>query len=79
MALLGGMHRLYGPLLGAIVLSFLFEVLGSNFPQAFSLLLGVVFIIIVYLLPNGIIGRVEDMWRLRNKETTPDVLQEKSA
>lgn len=61
MALLGGMHRLYGPLLGAILMAFLFEALGSHFPQAFSLLLGLVFILIVYLLPNGIVGRVEDV------------------
>ena len=61
MALLGGMHRLYGPLLGALVMSFLFEALGSQFPQAFSLLLGLVFIVIVYLLPNGIVGRIEEL------------------
>lgn len=61
MALLGGMHRLYGPLLGALLMSFLFEALGSSFPQAFSLLLGLVFIVIVYLLPNGIVGRIEGL------------------
>jgi branched-chain amino acid transport system permease protein len=61
MGLLGGMHRIYGPLLGAILMTFLFEALGNNFPQAFSLLLGLVFIVIVYLLPNGIIGRVEEL------------------
>lgn len=61
MALLGGMHRLYGPLLGALLMSAQFEILGSQFPQAFSLLLGLVFIVIVYLLPNGIVGRIEAM------------------
>lgn len=79
MALLGGMHRLYGPLLGAVVLSILFEILGSNFPQAFSLLLGVVFIIIVYLLPNGIVGRVEELSRLRHKKGKEAKLQESAA
>ncbi|MCC5988644.1 MAG: branched-chain amino acid ABC transporter permease [Pararhodobacter sp.] len=61
MGLLGGMHRIYGPLLGAILMTFLFEALSDRFPQAFSLLLGVVFILIVYLLPNGIVGRVEEL------------------
>lgn len=65
MALLGGMHRIYGPLLGAVLMSFLFEALGSQFPQAFSLLLGLVFIVIVYLLPNGIIGRIEELFALK--------------
>ncbi|WP_333827943.1 branched-chain amino acid ABC transporter permease [Pararhodobacter sp.] len=61
MALLGGMHRIYGPLLGAILMTFIFEALSNHFPQAFSLLLGLVFIVIVYLLPNGIVGRVEEL------------------
>lgn len=61
MALLGGMARLWGPLLGALLMSILFEILGSHFPQAFALLLGLVFIIIVYLLPNGLAGRIAQL------------------
>ena len=71
MALMGGMHRIYGPLLGAIVMTFLFEILSNHFPQAFSLLLGLVFIVIVYLLPNGIVGRIEEaVARARRKPAT---------
>ncbi|HWW49517.1 MAG TPA: branched-chain amino acid ABC transporter permease [Xanthobacteraceae bacterium] len=65
MALLGGMHRLYGPLLGVVPLTLLFEYLGANFPNAFSILLGLVFIMIVYLVPNGIVGVVEKYARRR--------------
>lgn len=61
MALLGGMTRLWGPLLGALLMSILFEVLGSHFPQAFALLLGLVFIVIVYLLPDGLAGRITQL------------------
>jgi branched-chain amino acid transport system permease protein len=56
MALLGGAGSLFGPLLGAVPLVLLFEVLTANFPNYFSILLGIVFIIIVYLLPRGVIG-----------------------
>lgn len=78
MALLGGMHRLYGPLLGALLLSFLFEALGSHFPQAFALLLGLAFMVIVYLLPNGIVGRVEEAFgRARNGRAKSAVLVER--
>lgn len=56
MALLGGVQRLYGPLLGVIPLALLFEYLGANFPNHYSILLGAVFMIIVYLLPNGVVG-----------------------
>ncbi|MCC5971593.1 MAG: branched-chain amino acid ABC transporter permease [Pararhodobacter sp.] len=71
MALLGGMHRIYGPMLGAILMTFLFEALSNHFPQAFSLMLGLVFIVIVYLLPNGIVGRLEEgLARTRRKPAT---------
>lgn len=71
MALMGGMHRIYGPLLGAVLMTFLFEALSNHFPQAFSLMLGLIFIVIVYLLPNGIVGRIEDvMARTRRKPAT---------
>lgn len=77
MALLGGMHRLYGPLLGAVLMSVLFEVLGTHFPQAFSLLLGLVFVAVVYLLPNGIVGRVEEMLaQTRKSKEKVEVLAE---
>jgi branched-chain amino acid transport system permease protein len=80
MALLGGMHRIYGPLLGAILMSFLFEALSNNFPQAFSLLLGLVFIVIVYLLPNGIVGRIEDLMARarRAPEANPVIVGERT-
>ena len=56
MALLGGAGSLFGPLLGAVPLVLLFEVLTANFPNYFSILLGIVFILIVYMLPRGVIG-----------------------
>jgi branched-chain amino acid transport system permease protein len=59
MALLGGAHRLWGPLLGVIPLTILFEMLGANFPNYFSILLGLVFMVIVYGVPNGVAGLIE--------------------
>jgi len=56
MALLGGAGSLFGPLLGAVPLVLLFEVLTAKFPTYFSILLGIVFVVIVYLLPRGVIG-----------------------
>ncbi|MGE0564514.1 MAG: ATP-binding cassette domain-containing protein [Pseudolabrys sp.] len=59
MALLGGAGRLFGPLLGVIPLVLLFEVLTIYFPSYFSILLGAVFILIVYALPDGVTGLLE--------------------
>ncbi len=56
MALLGGAGLLYGPLLGVVPLVLLFDVIGANFPNHFSILLGLIFILIVYGIPKGVAG-----------------------
>ncbi len=56
MALLGGAHRLWGPALGAIPLTLLFEFLAARFPTASTLIMGVIFLLIVYALPAGVVG-----------------------
>ena len=43
MALLGGVHRLWGPLVGVIPFTLLWEVINSNFPTQTTLLLGISF------------------------------------
>lgn len=65
MALLGGAHRLWGPALGAIPLTLLFEFLSARFPATSTLIMGVVFLLIVYALPSGVAGLWERlrMWR----------------
>lgn len=59
MALLGGAHRLWGPLVGVIPFTILWEVIAARFPTQTVLLLGVAFLAIVYLIPNGVVGRIE--------------------
>jgi branched-chain amino acid transport system permease protein len=59
MALLGGADRLWGPLLGAIPLFLLFEWLSANFPNHYPIILGLVFIAIVFLLPKGVLAALE--------------------
>lgn len=60
MALLGGAGRLWGPLLGVIPFTLLWEQISSTFPNQTTLLLGVAFLIIVYVLPRGFVGLIED-------------------
>jgi branched-chain amino acid transport system permease protein len=62
---LGGAGHLLGPLAGVIPLTALFEVLSARFPNYFSVLLGVTFLVIVYLVPNGVIERVSALFRRR--------------
>jgi branched-chain amino acid transport system permease protein len=56
MALFGGAGALLGPILGVVPFVLVFELLSANFPNYFSILLGLVFIVIVYALPHGVIG-----------------------
>ena len=72
MALLGGMQRLWGPVLGVVPLIVLSELLQVRFPFWYSVLLGLVFMVIVYFLPRGVTGLVEDAWeRLRRPISLP--------
>jgi branched-chain amino acid transport system permease protein len=64
MAIFGGMGQLYGPILGAAVFSYLREVLITKFPHYYMLLIGVILLVAILYLPNGLIGVIQ-MWRKR--------------
>lgn len=67
MALLGGANRLWGPALGAIPLFLLFEWLSANFPNHYSIILGLLFIAIVFVVPRGVLAGVEDLIKRTRK------------
>ncbi|UUX49921.1 branched-chain amino acid ABC transporter permease [Nisaea acidiphila] len=56
MALLGGTRHLWGPLLGVVPFTLLWETVSATFPNATTMMLGVAFLAIVYLIPDGITG-----------------------
>jgi branched-chain amino acid transport system permease protein len=66
MALLGGASRLWGPLVGVIPFTFLLEAVSSNFPNQTTLVIGVAFLVIVYLLPSGFVGLLDKIIRRVN-------------
>jgi len=68
MSLLGGVGHLLGPLAGVIPLTALFEVLSARFPNHFSILLGTAFLVIVYLVPNGVVEALCKWLRPRRGE-----------
>ena len=59
MALLGGAGRLWGPLLGVVPFTLLWEAVTVSFPSAATMALGAAFLAIVYLIPDGVTGLVE--------------------
>lgn len=56
MALLGGTGRLWGPLAGVIPFTILWELISRQAPNQTLLLLGLTFLLIVYVLPGGFVG-----------------------
>ena len=56
MALFGGVGEVYGPILGASLLTVISEVLLSRFPYYYMLLYGAIFIVVISFLPDGLIG-----------------------
>jgi len=59
MALLGGVHRLWGPIVGVIPFTLILEAISVNFPNQVTLFIGIVFLIIVYFIPRGFAGLIE--------------------
>lgn len=59
MALLGGTDRLWGPVVGVIPFALLQEYINANYSNYSTMTLGVAFLFIVYFLPKGVVGRIE--------------------
>ena len=58
---------MWGPLVGVIPFVLIWELIAIYFPSQTTLLLGVCFLLIVYVIPNGITGLIEDAWHRRAK------------
>lgn len=61
MALLGGTGRLWGPIVGVIPFALLQEFINANYSNYSTLVLGLAFLVIVYFLPKGVVGRIEQL------------------
>ena len=68
MALLGGANRLWGPALGAVPLFLVFEYLSANFPDTYPIFLGLLFIAVVFILPDGVLAGIDKLRASRAKE-----------
>jgi branched-chain amino acid transport system permease protein len=78
MALLGGVHRLWGPLVGVIPFTLLWEFISAKFPAQTTILLGACFLLIVYFIPRGVVGLIEDIVARRHRAVA-DLLQRRSS
>ncbi|KMW57456.1 Branched-chain amino acid transport system permease protein LivM [Candidatus Rhodobacter oscarellae] len=61
MALLGGTTRLWAPIVGVVPFLLIWNWINGNLPNQSTLFIGVAFLLIVYVLPHGVVGRLEQL------------------
>jgi len=64
MVLLGGPGTVWGPVIGALILTFVEEFLWSHFTQAYMMIYGFVMVVLVLLVPGGIIEWLKNRGKL---------------
>jgi len=55
----GGLGKIYGPIIGAVVFTTLLEFLWISFPYVYLVVLGISIVLIMRFLPDGILGKIE--------------------
>jgi branched-chain amino acid transport system permease protein len=68
MAIFGGMGQLYGPIIGAAIFTYLEEVLITRLPYYYMLIFGIIMIVAILYLPEGLVGLMQKLWK-RNSGT----------
>ncbi len=66
MAILGGIGTLWGPLVGAVLMTQVSEALWANFPQAYLMIFGGLLVALLIVLPRGIVPAAT-VWLQRPK------------
>jgi len=64
MAIFGGMGQVYGPIIGAAIFAYLEELLLTKFPYYYMLIFGIILVVVILYLPDGLIGLIQ---RLRQR------------
>jgi branched-chain amino acid transport system permease protein len=62
-AILGGTDEVPGPLLGAVLLVLMSELLWARAPEVYMIILGVLLVAFVLFLPEGLLGRAQRLRR----------------
>jgi len=64
MAIFGGLGQFYGPIIGAAIFAYLEELLLTKFPYYYMLIFGIILVVVILYLPDGLIGLMQ---RLRQR------------
>ena len=63
MAIFGGMGQLYGPVIGAAIFTYLEEFLITRFPYYYMLIFGIILVITISYMPDGLMGFLQNLWK----------------
>jgi branched-chain amino acid transport system permease protein len=72
MAAFGGMGQLYGPVVGAAIFAYLEEVLITKFPYYYMLAFGLILLIVILFIPDGLVGVIENLQEKRKGQQHAD-------
>ncbi|MDR2354864.1 MAG: branched-chain amino acid ABC transporter permease [Clostridiales Family XIII bacterium] len=67
MAIFGGTHNICGPILGAVALSMIEEILIRNYQEYYMIILGLIMVVAIILMPKGIVGMFTSVIEKRGK------------
>jgi branched-chain amino acid transport system permease protein len=59
MAIFGGLGQFYGPIIGAAIFAYLEELLLTKFPYYYMLIFGIILVVVILYLPDGLIGLIQ--------------------
>ena len=62
MAIFGGMGQLYGPVIGAVIFTYLEEFLITRFPYHYMLIFGIIMVLAILYLSEGLVGLTQKLW-----------------
>jgi branched-chain amino acid transport system permease protein len=63
MAIFGGMGQLCGPIIGAAIFTYLEEFLITRFPYYYMLIFGIIMVVAILYLPDGLVGLIQKLWK----------------
>jgi branched-chain amino acid transport system permease protein len=62
MAILGGASTLLGPIVGAVIITVVKNVV-STYIERWNILLGLIFVVVIMFMPNGLVPGCRQLWR----------------
>jgi branched-chain amino acid transport system permease protein len=64
MAILGGMGSIYGPVIGAVLFTYIQELLMTgDWNKYYMLIFGSILVATILYLPNGLMGLIQNLWK----------------